>query len=78
MEGILQGMHAYTLSSVGLFVTLWTVAHQALCPGNFSGKNTGVAAFPQPGTLPNSGTGPTSHDSFIGRQILYHYATWEK
>ena len=29
-------------SCVQLFVTLWTVAHQALCPWNFSGKNTGV------------------------------------
>ena len=72
MEGILQGMHVYTLSSVGLSVTLWTVAHQALCPWTFSGKNTGVAAFPPPGTLPHSGTGLTSHDSFIGRQILCH------
>ena len=29
-------------SSNCLFITLWTVAHQALCPGSSLGKNTGV------------------------------------
>ena len=29
-------------SCVWLFVTLWTVAHQALCPWDSPGKNTGV------------------------------------
>ena len=30
------------LSCVQLFVTPWTVAHQAPCPGDSPGKNTGV------------------------------------
>ena len=30
------------VSRVRLFVTPWTVAHQALCPRNSPGKNTGV------------------------------------
>ena len=29
-------------SRVRLFGTLWTEDHQALCPWNFPGKNTGV------------------------------------
>ena len=29
-------------SYVWLFVTLWTVAHQALCPWDYPAKNTGV------------------------------------
>ena len=35
-------MRAQSLSCVKLFVTPWTVALKALCPQNFSGKNTGV------------------------------------
>ena len=30
------------LSCVQLYATPWTVSHQALCPWNFPGKNTGV------------------------------------
>ena len=33
---------ACMLSHVWLFVTPWTVAHQLLCPWDFSGKNIGV------------------------------------
>ena len=33
------------LSCVQLFVTLWTVAHQALCPWDSPGKNTGVGFY---------------------------------
>ena len=29
-------------SRVGLFVALWTVAHQALCPWDSPGKSTGL------------------------------------
>ena len=29
-------------SHVQLFMTVWTVAHQALCPSDSSGKNIGV------------------------------------
>ena len=31
-------------SVVLLFVTFWTVAHQALCSWDFSGENTGVGS----------------------------------
>ena len=34
-------MHAQLLSHVQLFVTPWTVAHQAPLPMEFSRKNTG-------------------------------------
>ena len=33
---------AQSFSCVRLFVTPWTVAHQAPCPWNFPGKNTGA------------------------------------
>ena len=39
---VLAAVAVQLLSHVQLFVTLWTVAHQALCPRNSSGKNTGV------------------------------------
>ena len=31
--------------------------------------------FPPPGDFPN--LGKSAHDFYIGRQILYHWATWE-
>ena len=35
--------------------------------------------FPSPGDLPDPGIEPmVSYVSCIGRQILYHYATWEE
>ena len=37
-----QGFPARVLSRVRLFVTPWTVTHQALCPWHFPGKNTSV------------------------------------
>ena len=44
--------------SRSVFVTLWTTA---LCPWDFSNKNTGVGChFHFPGDLPNPGTEPTS------------------
>ena len=33
--------------------------------------------FPSPGDLPNQGINQTLGISYIGRQILYHRATWE-
>ena len=38
-------MCVQSLSYVRLFVTLWTVVHQASLPWDFSGKNTGVVAI---------------------------------
>ena len=38
----------------------WTVTHQALCPWNFPGKNTGVEFFLTPGNLPDPRIKPMS------------------
>ena len=50
-----------SLSRVWLFVTLWTVAHQAPLSMEFSrqGYRNGLS-FPSPGDLPNPGTEPRS------------------
>ena len=66
---------ACVLSRVRLFVTPWTVAHQAPPPMEFSRQEhwSGLP-FPTPGSLPNLGTEPVS---CTGTQILYHYTTWE-
>ena len=52
----------YLFSHVQLFVTPWTVAHQAPLSMGFSGKNTGVGGvpFPSPGDLPDPGIEPGS------------------
>ena len=49
------------LSHVQLFVTPWTVAHQALPSIGFSRQEywSGLP-FPSPGALPNPGIKPTS------------------
>ena len=47
-------------SHVQLFVTLWTVAHQAPLSMGFSRQEYwSVLPFPPPGDLPNSGIEPT-------------------
>ena len=63
---------AQLLSYVWLFATPWTVACQAPLSKDFSSQlyQRGLP-FPPPGGLPNPGIEP------IGRQILYHFATWE-
>ena len=49
------------LSYVQLFVTPWTVAHQAPLSIDFSGQEYWSSlAFPTPGNLPVPGTEPTS------------------
>ena len=54
-------MHAQSLSHVGLFVTLWTVAHQALLSMGFLRQEywSGLP-FPSPGDIPEPGIEPTS------------------
>ena len=54
-------MHAQSLSCVQLFVTPWTVAHQALLSMGFFRQEywTGLS-FPSPGELPNPGIEPAS------------------
>ena len=71
-------MHACILSCARLFVTPWTVVHQAPLPMEFlwQGYWSGLP-FPPPRDLPNPGMKPVSCISCIGRRILYHCATWE-
>ena len=69
-----------SISRVQLFVTSCTVVHQAPLPVGFfrPGYWTGVP-FPPPGDPPDPGIEPESLASptLVGRQSLYHYATWE-
>ena len=57
------------------FAIPWTAAARLLHPWDFSGKNTGMGChFPfQDSSWPRE----WSCVSCIGRQILYHWATWE-
>ena len=56
-----------SLSHVRLFVTLWTVAHQAPLSMGFSRQEYWSGfPFPSPGDLPDPGTEPTS-PAFAGR-----------
>ena len=54
-------MHMFVLSSVQLFVTPWTAAHQAPVSMEFSKQEywSGLP-FPPPGDLPNPGIEPVS------------------
>ena len=55
--------------------TPWTVALQSLCPWDFLGKNTRAHCHSLlQGIFPTQGS---TRISCIGRQILYHRATWE-
>ena len=52
-------MHGQSLSCVLLFATLWTVAHQAVCPWDFPGKSSGVGChFLLQGIFPTQGSNP--------------------
>ena len=54
-------MRAQLLSHVQLFVTLWTVAHQAPLSMEFPRQEYWSGwPFPPPGDLPNPGVEPTS------------------
>ena len=56
----------------------WAVASQAfLSMKLYMQEYWSGLLFPTPGDHPNSGIEPTSCISCIGRQILYHFATWE-
>ena len=62
------------LSHVWLFVTPWTVAHQAPLSMEFSRQEAwNGLPFPSPGDLPIPGVEPVmSCISSIDRQTLYH------
>ena len=67
------------LSQVQLFATPGTVAHQVPLSMGFSRQEywNGLP-FPPPGDLPKPRDGAlVSCTSCIGRQFLYHWATWE-
>ena len=66
-------------SVVSNSVTLWTVAHQTpLSMGFFRQEYRSGLPVPFPGDLLNPGDEPVSPVSpCIGRQILYHWATWQ-
>ena len=76
----MRGVHK--LSHVGLFATPWTVALQSPLPMGFSRQEywSGLPS-PSPGesSQPRNWTHISciSCISCIGRQILYHWATWE-
>ena len=54
-------VHAQSLSHAQLFVTPWTVAHQAPLSTKYSRQEYWSAlSFPPPGDLPNLGIEPTS------------------
>ena len=55
--------------------TLWKITCWAPLPMEFSGQENRLP-FPIAMDL-NPGIEPTSHVSYIGKQILYHYATCE-
>jgi len=61
------------LSHVWLFVTLWTVAHQAPLSIGFSRQEywSGLPCTP-PGDLPDPGIKPESYITCTCRQVLYH------
>ena len=56
-----------------LFATPWTIAHQALCPWDSPGKNTGLGCMPcsRGSSQPRDWTW-VSYVSFIGKQVPYH------
>ena len=60
-------------SHVLLFMTLWTVAHQILCPWDPLSKNTGVGFhLLLQGILSTQGLNFVSYVSCIGRHVLYY------
>ena len=67
---------AQLLSCAWLFATPWTVSHQALCPWNSPGKNTGMGChfllqgFLNPGVEPASPVFPALADRFFTTEPL--------
>ena len=74
LKSQLQLKFAQSLSCVFLFVTPWTVVHQApLSMGFFRQEYWSGLLFTPPGDLPKPGIEPLSPASpYIGRQILYY------
>ena len=72
-------MHACMLSSVLLFVTLWTVVRQAPLSMGFSRPEYwSRLPFPTPGDLPDPGIKPTSLGSpELAGGFFTNCTTWE-
>ena len=69
-------LYVCALSHARLFVTPWTVAHQAPLTMEFSRQEYwNVLPAPSLWDLPNPGIEPTS--PALERRILYHRTTWE-
>ena len=66
-------------SNVQLFVTPWTVAHQASLPMEFSRQKYWIELlFPPPGDLPDSGIKPVSPESpTLAVRFFTNCTTWE-
>ena len=71
-------VHACTLGHVWLFVTPWTVVHQAPLSIRFPSQEywSGLP-FPPPEDLPDPRIKPASPVSPAWRRVLYHWATRE-
>ena len=72
-------VHAQSFSCIQLSAITWISAHQAPLSMRFSRQKywSGLPFFPSRGSSPPK---DQTHDSCIsctGRQILYHWATWE-
>ena len=71
-------MRAQLLSHVQLFVTLWTVAHQAPLSMEFPRQEYWSGwPFPPPGDLPNPGVEPTSPVSPVSPVLAGRFFTTE-
>ena len=67
-----------SLSHIQLFATLWTVAHQVLCPWDFSGKDMEWVTifFPRGSSLPRDQTCISCVSCIVGR-FFTHWANEE-
>ena len=71
-------MRAQLFSHVQLFVTLWTVAHQAPLSMEFPRQEYWSGwPFPPPGDLPNPGVEPTSPVSPVSPVLAGRFFTTE-
>ena len=68
-------LFVHSLSCVQLFVIQWTISPQLLCSWYSPAKNIEVVSISS--AKASSQPRDWTHVPCIGRQILYHWATWE-